>query len=383
MTTKRARDGYSSLEYSGYVTTQTLTRNFDIYNAPGFFNYRMDAWRARTGIDNPPLQFVWSEFELDLIENQNFVNWENLAFNDALLTNHAISYSSGTEKSKVYSSLNYFSQDGILPNSGFDRFQFKLNYSHQLTDKLSLDAIINIQNADQSRETGGLFLASLSPIAKPLDANGNLVKYYFGEENSNAINPLWDQEESVDETETNLTDISLRFNYKITPKLTYSLKSFFRNRNSDQGTYRSSEHSAGDEGNNGIGVLIATQYKQALLEHIFNYNILENDTHNLNFTGVHAYDEQNFKYNQLDKSDFVNDALGYNGLASELLNNYRDLYKRRVLSFMGRTRYSYQDKYLLEFTVRSDGASVFAENNKWGYFPAVFVSIQSRRRFEY
>ena len=227
VTTKRARDGYSSLEYSGYVTTQTLTRNFDIYNAPGFFNYRMDAWRARTGIDNPPLQFVWSEFELDLIENQNFVNWENLAFNDALLTNHAISYSSGTEKSKVYSSLNYFSQDGILPNSGFDRFQFKLNYSHQLTDKLSLDAIINIQNADQSRETGGLFLASLSPIAKPLDTNGNLVKYYFGEENSNAINPLWDQEESVDETETNLTDISLRFNYKITPQNHLFIKIIF------------------------------------------------------------------------------------------------------------------------------------------------------------
>ena len=376
VTTKKARAGYSSFNYSGFVTTQTLTRNFEIYDGQGFYDFRMDAWKARLGVDNPPLKFVWNENELDFIYNDNIVDWEDLALNDALLTSHSLSYSSGTEKSTVYSSLNYFTQDGIIPNSGFDRLQFKLNYSHQLTDKLSLDGIINIQNANQSRETGGLFLANISPIAKPYDDEGNLVKYYFGQENASAINPLWDQRESVDETETNLTDISLRFNYDLAPQLTYSLKTFYRNRNTDQGTYRSSLHSAGDEGINGVGVLIDTQYKQLLVEHIVNYQVLDNELHNLDFTGVHSYDEQNFKYNQLDKSDFVNDALGYNGLASTLLNNSRDVWRRRVLSFMGRARYSYQDKYLLEMTTRADGASVFSENNKWGWFPALSVAYK-------
>ena len=376
ITTKRAQEGYSSFNYSGFVTSQTLTRNFDIYDGQGFYEFRTDAWKARLGLENPPLRFVWNEFELDLIYNDNIVNWEDLALNDALLTSHSLSYSSGTEKSTIYSSLNYFTQDGIIPNSGFDRLQFKLNYSHQLTDKLNMEGIINIQNAEQSRETGGLFLANLSPIAKPFDDNGDLVKYYFGQENASAINPLWDQRESVDETETNLTDISLRFNYDILPQLTYSLKTFFRNRNTDQGTYRSSLHSAGDEGNNGVGVLIDTQYKLLLVEHILNYEILNNETHNLDFTGVHSYDEQNFKYNQLDKSDFVNDALGYNGLASNLLNNSRDVWRRRVLSFMGRIRYSFQDKYLLEMTTRADGASVFSDNNKWGLFPALSAAYK-------
>lgn len=376
ITTKKAKAGYSSFNYSGFVTTQTLTRNFDLYDGQGYYQFRTDAWKARLGLENPPLRFVWNEFELDLIYNDNIVDWEDLALNDALLTSHALSYSSGTEKSTVYSSLNYFTQDGIIPNSGFDRLQFKLNYSHQLTDKLNMEGIINIQNADQSRETGGLFLANLSPIAKPFDDNGDLVKYYFGQENASAINPLWDQRESVDETETNLTDISLRFNYDLLPKLTYSLKTFYRNRNTDQGTYRSSLHSAGDEGNNGIGVLIDTQYKQLLVEHILNYEILTNDTHNLDFTGVHSFDEQNFKYNQLDKSDFVNDALGYNGLASNLLSNSRDVWRRRVLSFMGRVRYSLQDKYLVEITTRADGASVFSDNNKWGLFPALSAAYK-------
>ena len=44
---------------------------------------------------------------------------------------------------------------------------------------------------------------------------------------------------------------------------------------------------------------------------------------------------------------------------------------------MGRVRYSYMDKYLLEATTRADGASVFAANNKWGYFPAVSVAYKA------
>jgi len=376
VTTKKAQKGYTRFNYSGFVTSQTLTRNFDIYDGPGYYNYRTDAWKARLGVDKPPLRFVWNEFELDLIYNDNLVDWEELAIEDALLSSHALSYSSGTENTSVYSSLNYFTHNGIIPNSGFDRLQFKLNYNHQLTEKLNIDGVINIQNSNQSRETGGLFLVNLSPIAKPFDEKGELVKYYFGQENASAINPLWDQRESMDETQTNLTDLSLRLNYSLLPKVTYSLKTFFRNRSTDQGTYRSSLHSAGDEGNNGIGVLIDTQYEQLLVEHILNYGILDNSFHKLDFTGVHSFDEQNFKYNQLDKSDFVNDALGFNGLASNLLNNSRDVWRRRILSFMGRMRYSFKEKYLLEMTTRADGASVFSENNKWGWFPALSVAYK-------
>ena len=377
ITTKKANEGYTSFNYSGYVTTQTLTKNFDMYEAEGFIDYKTDAATAQYG-RKPPISLIFKQqWERDLIDNENFVNWEELALQDALLTNHSMSYSTGTDKTSVYSSLNYFTQEGIVPNSGYDRIQYKLNLTQKLTDKLSLDAIVNIQHANHSFETGGLFLSSISPIAKPFSEDGDIVKYYFGEANSTAVNPLWDQRESTNETETNLNDLSLRLNYAITPKISYSLKTFFRNRHTDQGVYLSSKHSGGDEGNNGYGQLIDTKFNQILVEHILSYNILDNDLHNLDFTGVHAYDEQNYTYNELQKSDFLNDGLSYNGLASELLNNYRGVSRRRSLSFMGRVRYSYLDKYLLEATTRADGASVFAENNKWGYFPALSIAYKA------
>lgn len=42
-----------------------------------------------------------------------------------------------------------------------------------------------------------------------------------------------------------------------------------------------------------------------------------------------------------------------------------------MASFFGRVNYSYKDRYLLTATLRADGASNFAENNRWGYFPSV------------
>ena len=46
---------------------------------------------------------------------------------------------------------------------------------------------------------------------------------------------------------------------------------------------------------------------------------------------------------------------------------------------MGRVRYSFLDKYLLEATTRADGASVFSENNKWGFFPAISVAYKAEK----
>jgi TonB-linked SusC/RagA family outer membrane protein len=45
----------------------------------------------------------------------------------------------------------------------------------------------------------------------------------------------------------------------------------------------------------------------------------------------------------------------------------------RVASYFGRVNYSFQNKYLLNATIRADGSSKFSEDNRWGYFPSVGV----------
>ncbi|MFD2099076.1 SusC/RagA family TonB-linked outer membrane protein [Flagellimonas iocasae] len=373
VTTKTGKLGKVSIDYHGYTTVQTLTKNFNQYDGQQFIDLRREANRNRFTGAYISDENIFSPFELEAIENKNFVDWEDLVLRDAVIQSHSLSFSAGSEKTKVYSSVNYFTQEGIIPNSSFNRGTFKLNIDQKLTDKLLFRGIINYQNATQDRETGGLNFTTITPLAKPFDDEGELVKFYLGPSNT-AVNPLWDQRESTDDTKINLTDINLSLVYDITSNLSYTLKTFLRNRNTNRGLYRTSLHSGGDEGIDGLGVLSNTLFKQVLVENIVDYTPKINDNHDLNLTFVQAFDEQSNEYTQLDKSGFTNDALLYNGNATTLLNNFRDVSQRRLLSFLGRLRYGYLDRYLLEATARADGASVFAENNKWGFFPAVSVA---------
>ncbi|MDO6807169.1 TonB-dependent receptor [Zobellia galactanivorans] len=373
VTTKTGKSGKSTIDYHGYTTIQTLTKNFNQYDGQQYIDLKREANRNRFTGEYLNDENIFSPFELEAIANKDFVDWEDLILQDAVIQSHSLSYSAGNESTKVFSSLNYFSQEGIIPNSGYDRGTFKLNINQKLTDKLSLKGIFNYQSAKQDQETGNLNFTTITPLAKPFDDEGNLVKNYLGPSNT-AINPLWDQRESEDETKINLTDINLSLVYDFNPNLSYTLKSFLRNRNTNRGIYRSSLHSAGDEGIDGLAVISNTFFKQLLIENILDYTPDINDNNSLNFTAVQAFDEQLTEYSQLDKSGFTNDALGYNGNATTLLNSERSVSQRRLLSFLGRVRYGYLDRYLLEATARADGASVFAENNKWGFFPAVSVA---------
>lgn len=373
LTTKTGKIGKPRIEYHGYTTIQTLTKNFNQYTGQQYIDLKREANRNRFTGAYLNDGNIFSPFEVEAIENKNFVDWEDLVLQDAVIQNHSLSFSSGTESTKVYSSLNYFTQEGIIPNSGYDRGTFKLNLEQKLTDKLLFRGIFNYHVAKQDRETGGLNFTTITPLAKPYGDDGELQKFYLGPTNT-SVNPLWDQRESMDESKINLTDVNLSLVYNITPSLSYTLKTFLRNRNTNRGIYRTSLHSAGDEGNDGIGVLSNTLFKQVLVENILNYTPKINENHALDLTAVQAFDEQLNEYTQLDKSGFTNDALGFNGNATVLLNSVRDVSQRRLLSYLGRLRYGYLDRYLLEATARADGASVFAENNKWGFFPAVSLA---------
>jgi TonB-linked SusC/RagA family outer membrane protein len=369
VTTKSGKEGRISLNYHGFITTQSVTRNFNQYDGSQFIDLRREANRNRFTGEYLNDQNVFTPFELDAIANQQFVDWEELVLDDAFLQNHSLSLSAGNASTKVFTSINYFDQKGIIPNSGYSRAAYKLNLDQKITDKLSLKGIFNYQSATQDRETGDLNFTNITPLAKPFDENGELLKFYLGPANT-AVNPLWDQRESIDETKNNLTDLNITLSYQILPNLTYSLRTFLRNRNTNRGLYRTSLHSAGDEGVNGFGLIANTLFRQSLIENIVTYAPEIGPDHSIDFTAVQAFDEQKNEFTQIEKSGFTNDALSYNGDATNLLNNPRVVSKRRLLSYLGRVRYDFLDRYLIEVTARADGASVFSEDNKWGFFPA-------------
>jgi TonB-linked SusC/RagA family outer membrane protein len=376
ITTKRGKEGKIAVNYHGYYTTQELTKNFDLYNPQEFAQLRREALRTT----NPDGTFFdddinFDEFELQALQNGNFVNWEDLVLRTQQTQNHSLSLSAGTENTKIYASASFFDQKGLIPTSGFERGSLRVNIDQKISEKLNVQANINFTTSTQdieSRRFGGtasLNFITLSPLAIPFDENGNLIRNPTGP-SATLFNPLWNLRESKDQVKKTITDLNFVGNYKLLPNLSYRFNAFLRRSLGTENIYRSSLHSSGDDGINGLAILTDRTGQEYQIENQLDYTLDLKNESKLDFTLVQSVDEIKTTKNEIEKSNFPNDDLGFNGLASEVNSQDRDVTRRRLVSFMGRTRFNLFDKYLFTVTGRADGASVFAEGKKWAFFPA-------------
>src|SRR5690606_1038525 len=97
VTTKRGKVGKPKLEYHGYTTIQSLTKNFNQYTGQQYIDLKREANRNRFTGDYLNDENIFSPFELQAIENRNFVDWEDLVLRDAVIQSHSLSFSVGTE----------------------------------------------------------------------------------------------------------------------------------------------------------------------------------------------------------------------------------------------------------------------------------------------
>ena len=74
-------------------------------------------------------------------------------------------------------------------------------------------------------------------------------------------------------------------------------------------------------------------------------------------------------------NNFLTDGFGWNNLnagsGTKIVGSWGN--ENNMMSYFTRLNYSFLNRYLLTATFRADGASVFAKNKKWGYFPSVAV----------
>ncbi|MCC5942418.1 MAG: TonB-dependent receptor [Balneolaceae bacterium] len=369
VTTKRGSEGRFQVNYHGYTTTQRLTRNFELYSPLEFAQLRREAHRTINDGQYLNDEVIFNDFELQSIEDQQFVNWDNELINDAQLNSHSISVSGGGESTRIYSSANFYDQSGILPTSGYKRGTFRLNLDQTITDKFSLQANVNFLTDVQDIESGGINYITISPLARPFDENNELNKFPLGGGNL-TVNPLWNIRESENTVKANNLTLNVVGDYNFTENFSYRLNSFINRTTRDQGTYITSIHGSGVVPQ-GRGTVFDSLREEWQIENIINYSPEFGQDHRLDLTFVQSLSATDYFETNTIGTQFPNDILGYNGISLALNQQInRNGNERRISSLMGRAIYDLYDKYVFTFTGRYDGSSVFAENNKWAFFPA-------------
>lgn len=370
VTTKRGTSGKVNVSYHGFLTSRNIERNFDVYSGQEFAQYRREALRADNADDTYPDDSVaFTSVELNNIANNRFVDWEDELLKTGTVNSQTLNLSGGTDMTKVYASVNYFKEDGIIPTSGYTRKNLRLNLDQKINDKFSVNFDLNLLNDDIDR-AANVNVITMSPIGSAYNPDGSIARFPDGEPNT-AVNPLWNLREQTNEEKGNDFVINITPTWQITDELQYQLKTNLTRKNSERGQYQSSLSSAGED-QRGIARIDNQLRESYLIENILTYDKVLNDNNKFDVTLVQSIQEDTFSRTLTEGTGFPNESLGYNGITNAigLVSVLRDQNARRNASFMGRARYTLMDKYLFSATYRADGASVNAEGNKWSYNPA-------------
>lgn len=389
ITTKRGKANNTvSTEYRGSYTVQTPKKYFDLLNAKEFMQEQVRLARDRAfylanaapyGTSAAP-NFIplFSQAQIDAAGEGT--DWLDIIMRNGSIQEHNLAISSGTEKTKIYSSFNYYNNKAIVENSDFLRFTGRINLEQKINDRIKLAVqmtMSQINSNNQSTGNGGnsekfnsLQTAyAFAPYLTVYDNAGKFTKTL----NTQITNPaafliIEDKLRTkrffaAPNLEVNILK-NLRFNLVGGIDKTSSDRRFFLPAKAQNYLFP-----------NGLAQLSTQTVQNYSLEGYASYNIAFGN-HSISAVGGGGY-YNNFDENfSMQGADFFTDALGFNSIQlatnrdKTLMMSYRSPDIKKYSEF-ARINYSYKSKYLLAFNGRRDASSNFAENKKSGFFPGV------------
>jgi len=293
--------------------------------------------------------------------------------------NYYLSCYGKVNKTDYSASIGYSNTPGTVICTGARKFTGNVNLNSNITGKLKFGVNIAFTNTDRDRPTVSITGTStsaaiyVSPVIKLTDEWNK----YGDSETTGGMpfnNPYIVAHSSVNK--------SYGMNLMMAPTLTYKFNSRFNAKlrfaytlnNAETGTYSPSSLPVAKA--NETGGTAQRTYKKsqkALGEFTLNYKKKKSGNDYEGLLGF-TIENQKIDYQSYKGVGYTDDALTFYNMGGLMdpsnLTASTYLYEKLKLSVLGRFNYNYKRRYYLTLTMRADGASNFADNKKWGFFPA-------------
>ncbi|WP_373494016.1 SusC/RagA family TonB-linked outer membrane protein [Aquiflexum sp.] len=370
ITTRRGKAGEAKISYNNFFASQTAPRRLQMMKLPDYAEYQINTANSVDGINV-------NERYLDPSILGDGTDWQSEIFQTAPMSSHQLAVTGGTEKSTYAISTGYFSQDGTVIGSNFDRITTRINLDTKVKDWITFGANLTYANTNEriTLNDGGdgvIMQALVMPPDVPVrDIRGN----FAGPENNTAdisFNPVASALMRNNTLKRQRTMGNVYLN--LTPVNKLSIRSdigFDDNRalgNAFHPTYD-------------WGVLINNENKlrqrnEQSLFWIWNtyatYTTDFGNGHNIVAMAGTEAQRSDWEGSEITKINFAtNDipVLSQGQQEGQVSNGWKGA--SSLASYYGRLNYGYKDKYLLTVTMRADGSSKFGSENKWGFFPSM------------
>ena len=363
ITTKRGKSDQSHLAFNYFFGMQNATNVVDMLNASEFAALHNDIM-ANAGLPQNPAY-------ADPASLGEGTDWLGEMFNPAPMQNYSLSYSGGNDKTNVYVSGNYLTQDGVVTNTGYKKFTLQFNSDTKVFDKLKFGNSLTLNNDVKTSGNYSIRNAMLALPTQPLyQEDGN----YSGP----IQQPMWDGDivnpiglaKTVDNSTLGYNLIgSLYGEYEIIKDLkiksTLGLQANFWNSR----TWAPDYHWNSSINENSYLYERYNKNLTWLWDNMITYEKAI-DNHNIALMAGISAQENDYHYLNGSKISFASNLTQQmdNGTLQPTLGGSTSSWS--LLSYIGRANYNYNGKYLATATVRYDGSSRFGEGNKWGLFPS-------------
>lgn len=370
ITTKRGKKGSSTVSYNGYYALQEVYKTFDMMDLPTYATYNNEVAQEVSTINSNP------NFADPSLLGPG-TDWQDAVFQVAPMQSHTLTASGGSEGTQYMVSGGYFSQEGVIIGSKFDRFNIRTNIDSKVREGINVGASISLSRKDEkiTLQDGGDGVISQAAQMGPHIPVKNFDGSYAGPEQQNISSQISSNPVGLAMLRNNtvlnnrmMTNVyadiqiikGLKFRSEFAVDYSNTMNKAFLP------TYK-------------WGTLVnnTSQFSQRSDQSFFwlwkNYLTYEKNFGLHDITLLAGTEAQKGQWESFTayKINLPNDIPVMNqGQVSNIPNTGGAVWNT-LASLFARANYSYRDRYLLTATIRRDGSSRFGPNNRWGAFPSV------------
>lgn len=304
-------------------------------------------------------------------------DWAHALFSTGRENRFNFSARGGNDKLKFFSSIGYLKQVGLLPTSKFQRVSGKINVENRVNKHVKYAINQTLAQTDQSGTSSGNYYSNpiwgvknTNPTAPVYLPNGEFYRYPgFNTKIPNYKKNVNEQGKKSSNFRS-MTTVSLTIDF--TDWLTFRTVNGIDYIHLTEASYSGIDSHDGRNEKGNLGEYLTKIY-DLTTSNTLNFT-KSFGQHNLGIlTGYEAQKYKN-KYFGAFGTGFISDnflELDNAANASSLGGSFSD---DRLISWLLKADYNYHNKYYLSGSIRRDGSSRLAQNQRWGNFFAVSVA---------
>lgn len=354
VTTKKGKNGQFHISYDGNMGFESIYKNLKMLRRDGYISTAQSLG----------LNYTDGGYDTDFpkaITRTGFVQ------------NHHIAFSGGSEESNYRASIGYMDHSAVVRVNEYDNFVAKLDVNQKAFDNhltINLGVFGSSQKSKFIFDDQKLFYSAASQnptFPDGMNASGGWDK---NSQASQINNPLALLHEKDHETDLNFIT-HIRLGVDIMRDLKLSFFGSYSYTSAENAQYLPTWVWA-----QGQAYRLERKTENWLGNVMLNYNHAW-DIHKLSFTALGEYQVNKIRGFFTTVKGFSTNELGYDNLAAGATIPYGgtgSYYEKPSLaSIMAGASYTLLDRYTINANARTDGSSMFGDNNKWGFFPSVSV----------